>query len=159
MLTKGRSYYTIVPDGFLLKGTEESFFGYQNVNESPDTNFPVIVDSGTTLMYLPPQVAEAVNELFDPPAVYIEEEGVFETDCDATVPTFAIRIGGTDFYINSKDLLLTGDAGYDPYTGGCITGVQASQGTYILGDVFHKNVIAVYDIGGEEMRFAAHENY
>jgi len=154
------SFYTITPDGFLLSGEEETYYGYQDVSIDPSTTFPVIVDSGTTLMYLPDQVAEAVNELFDPPSVYIPEEGVYENDCDATPPTFAIRIGGTDFYINGADLLLTGELGYDPETGGCTTGVQpGGAGPYILGDTFLKNVVAVFDIGASEMKFAPHENY
>ncbi|EMC91921.1 hypothetical protein BAUCODRAFT_134676 [Baudoinia panamericana UAMH 10762] len=154
------SFYTIVPDGFLLSGQQQTYRGYRNVSESPATNYDAIVDSGTTLMYLPNNIAQAVNALFDPPSVYIEEEGVFENYCDATPPTFAIRINGTDFYINSAEMLLTGAGGQDTYTGGCITGVQPGfGGPYILGDTFLKNVVAVYDIGASEMRFAPHENH
>lgn len=69
------SYYTIVPDGFLLSGEEETYHGYHEVSEDPSTTWPVIVDSGTTLVYLPERVAFDVNALFDPPSVYIEEEG------------------------------------------------------------------------------------
>ncbi|KAK5117295.1 hypothetical protein LTR62_005912 [Meristemomyces frigidus] len=43
------SSYSIIPDEFLLKRKEETWFGYEDVNENPGTNFPVIVDSGTTL--------------------------------------------------------------------------------------------------------------
>jgi hypothetical protein len=32
------------------------------------------------------------------------------------------------------------------------------EGVYVLGDVFLKNVVAVFDIGASEMKFAAH-NY
>jgi hypothetical protein len=105
------SYYTIIPDGFILKGEEEMWWGYQDVNQNQNTNFPAIVDSGTTLIYLPPDIAQAVADAFDPPAVYIEEEGVFENYCDAKPPTFAIKIGGQDFYINGQDLLLQGEVG------------------------------------------------
>lgn len=153
------SYYTIIPDGFLLSGEAETYYGYHEESEDPSTAFPVIVDSGTTLVYLPERVADDVNALFNPPSVYIEEEGVYENYCDAIPPTFAIRINGTDFYISSEDLLLTGDLGYDPETGGCVTGIQPMEGIYILGDVFLKNVVAVFDIGASEMRFAPHVTY
>ncbi|KAK5118234.1 hypothetical protein LTR85_008214 [Meristemomyces frigidus] len=156
---KNYSYYTIIPDGFLLSGEEETYYGFQEFSEDPSTTYPVIVDSGTTLVYLPERVADDVNALFDPPSVYIEEEGVYENYCDAVPPTFAIRINGTDFYISGAELLLTGELGYDEYTGGCVTGVQPMDGIYILGDVFLKNVIAVFDIGASEMRFAPHEKY
>ena len=42
----------------------------------------------------------------------------------------------------------------------CLSGIQDDGGSFgILGDVFLKNVLAVYDIGASEMRFAARENY
>ena len=53
----------------------------------------MIVDSGTTLVYLPNKLAVEINDLYDPPSVYNENYGVFENDCTATPPTFAITIG------------------------------------------------------------------
>lgn len=142
------SYYTIIPDGFVLDG------------QSKSTSIPVIVDSGTTLLYLPVRLTEAINAAFDPPAVYVEESGVFETDCNATPPDLAITIGGQDFHISGKELLLHGAVGKDPATGGCVTGVQVGpSGVSILGDVFLKNVVAVFDIGASQMKFAPHMNY
>lgn len=155
---KNYSYYTIIPDGFILEGHQGSGSTFHAIDLSQASDFPVVVDSGTTLMYLPPKVAEEVNALFDPPAVYIEEEGIYETDCWATPPDFKIRINGTDFTVNKADMLLTGSLGYDSYTGGCVTGVQPQPGgPYILGDVFLKSVVAVFDVGSSEMRFAKHD--
>ena len=145
------SFYTIVPDGFVISGNN----GQQSISASPASNFPVIVDSGTTLVYLPAQLAQQVNAAFNPPAVWVESSGLYETDCDAIPPKFAVRINGTSFYINSQDMLL----GYDPQTGSCVTGIQPANGVYILGDVFLKNVVAVFDIGASAMRFAPHVNY
>jgi len=163
------TYYTIVPDGFVISAPnnpELAFLEFEQMifNEllgisSPGAK-PTIVDSGTTLLYLPNHIAEAINAAFNPPAVYSEYEGVFEVDCNATAPSVAVRIGGEDFYINGKDLLLTGESGLDPFTGLCLTGVQPGfEAPYILGDVFLKNVVAVFDVGKGEMRFAPHETY
>ena len=57
------------------------------------------------------------------------------------------------FYINAADLILDSD-------GSCFTGIDdGGEGPYILGDVFLKNVVAVFDVGASEMRFAAREFY
>ena len=41
-----------------------------------------------------------------------------------------------------------------------MTGIQPGAKNYaVLGDVFLKNVVAVFDIGAEEMKFAPHEKY
>jgi hypothetical protein len=158
---KNYSFYTILPDGYLLEGAVESFWGPHEIEVERNTDYYAIVDSGTTLMYLPPRIAEEVNALFDPPSVWIEDEGVYENDCNAKPPKFAVRINGTDFYINPKDILITGEEGYDPSTGGCLVGIQPSGDGIpnIYGDTFMKNVVAVFDIGASEMRFAPHEYY
>lgn len=141
------SFYTIIPEGFVLENEFEEATGYDFFNPFPSTNFPAIVDSGTTLIYLPTELAAEINDLYDPPSVYIEEEGVYENYCDATPPTFAVRINGTDFYINAADMILNGAGDEDPETGGCITGIQdGGTGPFILGDVFLKNVVAVFDV-------------
>jgi hypothetical protein len=42
----------------------------------------------------------------------------------------------------------------------CLTGPQdgGEEGPFILGDTFLNNVVAVFDVGASEMRFAQH-NY
>ena len=164
---KQYSYYTIIPNSIVLEG------------EYKNTSLPVIVDTGTTLVYLPERLATEINEAFDPPSVFVKESGVFENYCDATPPKFAITIGGEDFLISPHELLLNGSVGRDPSTGGCvslsidraqqrllltvhlkITGIQVGPtGAAILGDVFLKNVVAVFDIGASQMKFAHHEHY
>ena len=110
---------------------------------------------GTTLTYLPSSLASKINGQFDPPARYNSRVGLFETSCNAVIPDVSISIGGTNFTISHEDLLLTGQLGTDPTTGLCITGIQASNGPFILGDTFLKNVVTVFDFGAGQMRFAA----
>ena len=74
------TYYTIELDAFVL--------GDNDIG----SNLHVIVDSGTTLTYLPAAIAKGINGAFDPPAQIVN--GIYETACDATPPSFAIRIGG-----------------------------------------------------------------
>lgn len=100
--------------------------------------------------------------------------------CDAKPPKFAVTVGGMDFYISSEDLMPTGVLNKgtdvcilvvrdqyanvrlptDPKSRRCVTGIQPMKdGASILGDSFLKNVIAVFDIGASEMRFAARGEY
>ncbi|KAI9663963.1 MAG: hypothetical protein M1821_007454 [Bathelium mastoideum] len=155
------SFYTIVPSGFSFEGAGDvraHRTAWHETFSNRESQITTIVDSGTTLVYLPDEIAEAVNALFEPSAVYLEDEGAFFADCQATAPTFGVNINGTTFNVNAADLLLQSEV--DPETGLCLTGVQAGgEGPFILGDVFLQNVVAVYDVGAAEMRFAPHENY
>ncbi|CAF9936234.1 MAG: hypothetical protein ALECFALPRED_006738 [Alectoria fallacina] len=152
-------FYTITTNGFYYEGSEKTHWSFPNFPNpfGPPTNssqVQVIVDSGTTLIYLPTGIADAVNALFDPPAIYSDDEGAYVVDCDAKAPEFGVRIGEETFFINAEDLFL------DNGDGTCISGVDdAGDSLSILGDVFLKNVLAVFDVGASEMRFAARELY
>lgn len=148
--TKGLDFYTIEVES--VKLGKESLAGGK-----------YIVDSGTTLNYMPTSVADTINKAFDPPAVFDEAEGANIVDCKAKAPTLGINIAGTVFYINTLDLILL--AGQDANGNDvCISGIvdggdDASEDVYILGDVFQKNVVTVFDIGATELKFAAREDY
>jgi hypothetical protein len=133
-------FYAIKPDALLYEGS------------SSTNSATYIVDSGTTLFYAPSKAAKAINKLFDPPAVLTG--GTYTVSCNSTsIPAIGVEIGGTVFDIDVADLVL-----HDPTTGICVSGVQdGGAGPYILGDVFMANVIAVFDVGAAEMRFAAHD--
>lgn len=96
--------------------------------------------------------------MYDPPAVYLDNEGASFAPCDASVPSVGVQIDGTVFYISDADLLV--QEVVDPTTGYCLIGPQngGTDGPYILGDTFMNNVISVFDVGASEIRFAAH-NY
>ena len=122
-----------------------------------------IVDSGTTLNYIPTPLAYTINNAFTPKAEYDDSQGAFFVDCNAKAPEVGINISGTIFYINPLDLILlagTDENGNDV----CITGVtdggnDPTADVYILGDTFQKNVVTVFDIGATELKFAANEFY
>lgn len=180
------SFYTIIADAYVYEGSENTtvettgawnkLFSDATVNT---TQFPIIVDSGTTLLYLPTgksgrghtpsgrevnayhyrsaELYEDLLSLYDPPAVYIDDEGAAFAPCDASVPSLGVQIGGTVFYISEADMLM--QSFVDPDTGYCLIGPQdGGSGPYILGDTFMNNVISVFDVGASEMRFAVN-NY
>lgn len=102
------------------------------------------------------ELADDILALYDPPAVYISDEGAAFAPCNATVPSLGVEIGGKVFWISEADMLMQDVV--DEETGYCLTGPQdGGEGPYILGDTFMNNVISVFDIGASEMRFAAHE--
>ena len=152
-------FYTITIQGFEILGARYTYYSHganPNPAAPPDApgNEQVIVDSGTSLLYVASEIAYVANELFSPPAQYDEQSGAYFVECDSITPTFGVNINGQTFFVNSQDLIV--DAG----DGSCISGIQdAGEGPGILGDVFLKNVLAVFDVGASQMRFAARENY
>ncbi|KAH8720167.1 putative aspartic-type endopeptidase [Beauveria bassiana] len=135
------SFYTIIPDGVRWGQTTDA------------TRYPYIVDTGTTLMYLPPQaLAEAIAMSFQPRAVYLYQWGMYFAPCNSIPPSFAITVSGVDLWINPADMIYHDLV--DPLTGYCAIAVASGgQGPYILGDAFLQNVVAVFDVGAAQMRF------
>lgn len=134
------SFYTIVVDGFQYGQTTDL------------TKFLYIVDTGTTLMHLPPQLAEAIAHSFEPRGSYLFQYGGYFAPCDAVAPRIAVIIDGAHFWINPSDLIYRDFA--DPITGMCMLGITSGGfGPYILGSVFLQNVVAVFDVGAAQMRF------
>lgn len=137
------TFYTITPDALVYKGA------------ATKNSAQYIVDSGTSLTYLPTAVVKTVAGLFSPKATLDSSQGAYFVSCTATAPSFGFKIGGTTFTLNPKDLILQGQK--DTTTGKCLVGIiDGSTGPYILGDTFLSNVVAVFDVGAAEMRFAAH---
>uniref|UniRef100_A0A8H7K7R0 Peptidase A1 domain-containing protein n=1 Tax=Bionectria ochroleuca TaxID=29856 RepID=A0A8H7K7R0_BIOOC len=54
-----RSFYTIIPDGLKWGTTTD------------EAKYPYIIDTGTTMMHLPPPLAETIAAAFEPKAVYL----------------------------------------------------------------------------------------
>lgn len=152
-------FYTIIIDGFAFSSTPNAQFNPYNYPNNLKTTLSgngtnSIIDSGTSLIYIPDNIASAVNNLFSPPGTYDEDTLTWEVDCDAIPPTFGVSIGQKVFYVNGGDMILQNG----PST--CISGVQANLGGLtILGDVWMKSVLCVFDLGAEMMRFAAREFY
>ncbi|KAI5457293.1 aspartic peptidase domain-containing protein [Mariannaea sp. PMI_226] len=138
------SYYTIIPDGVVWGERIDT------------TKYPYIVDTGTTMIHLPPPLIETIATAFEPNAQYLYQWGAYFVPCDAIAPPFAIIISGVKFWINPTDLIIQNLV--DPLTGYCACGITSGEtGPYILGDVFLQNVLAVFDVGAAEMRFYARD--
>ncbi|KAF4470644.1 acid ase [Fusarium albosuccineum] len=131
------AFYTIIPDGLTWGSTTDT------------TKYPYIIETGTTMIHVPPQ---SIARAFQPPAVYLYQWGSYFAPCDSIPPRFAVIISGVRFWINSADLIYKDLV--DPVTGHCAIAISSGgPGPYILGDAFLQNVLAVFDVGGAEMRF------
>ncbi|KAI1762774.1 acid protease [Hypoxylon sp. FL1150] len=140
------SFYTIVPTGF-------HYGRPMTIGE-----YPFILDTATSLIYLPYSLAEGVNAQFEPPAKYNYYYGSYFTDCNAVPPKFGVQIEGTTFWVNPKDLL--NKEVKDPQTGYCQTGISdGGEGPFILGAAFLTNVVVSMNIGTGRVEFWSHEFY
>lgn len=133
-----------------------------------------LVDTGTSANFFSADDAAAINSLFDPPATFLESSGAYLVQCNATAPQLGIRLGpgaGKVFYHNPRDLILALEDGSQqgPFpaadgggSGICLSGVQTTTGTplpLVLGNVFFRNVLAVFDYASAEVTFMSRVHY
>lgn len=140
--TTSYTFYTITVGGFAVGGAS-------NAVNSVTTQ--MIVDSGTTQNYVPEAVADAFNYAFNPPPFYKDAQGDYIISCTSKPPTFGVVIGGKTFTVDPRDLIINEG-------GRCISAIASTgaSGTSILGHSFLKNVVAVFNVGGQVMQFAPH---
>lgn len=149
-----RSWWMIRADG-VTYGPSAS--GEANITTNA-TEFLAVVDTGNFFTFLPGPLATAINGLFEPQGRWIpdSEPLTYAVDCIANAPQFAVNIGGQSFFHNGKDLV------YDMGDGSCVSSLVSAEGVSyvgftgaaILGVPFLRNVVAVFDFGNNEMRFA-----
>lgn len=149
-------FYAIKVDGWAVSKNWNASFDIAmsgNPRKTPLLGAPtynVIVDSGTTLIYAPTNVAASLAAAFNPPAVFSSSVGLYTVACNATVPLFGVTISKKVFYINPLDLII------DTRQGFCVMGVQDNGGGLtIIGDTFMRNVLTVFDVGAAQIRFSA----
>lgn len=111
---------------------------------------------------LPTDVLNGYLASFPSPPPYYA--GAYNVPCGSTAPPLGVKIAGTVFNISSDDIVFR-PSPYNSYVNStdgltyCTLGV-ADNGPplTVLGTVFMKNVVAVFDVGNSVMRFAPH-NY
>ena len=156
-------YATSKPQVSQLKHAIAPRHTYTGGIDPATEDIQMVIDSGTTLIYVPTDAAANFNGLWSPPAYTSEDEelkGLYLVDCNATAPSFDVMVEGEKFSTNPVDLSLelTGDGKT------CLSGVQdaggnGGQALFILGDVWLKNVLAVFDVGNNAVRVASRMNY
>ncbi|XP_063936199.1 aspartic proteinase 36 [Daucus carota subsp. sativus] len=123
-----------------------------------------IIDSGTTLAYLVEEAydpfVDAITEAVSQSATPVVSKGsqcYFITGSVSEIfPTVNFNFyGGAPFVLKPEDYLLQQNSA-DGATAWCI-GFQKMNGTTIIGDLFLKDKIIVYDLGGQRIGWADYD--
>lgn len=120
----------------------------------------VVLDSGTTLTYIPPAAFQAIDAgLFN--SSYDNTTGSYYTDCSLASKdiTFTFIFGGpngpsiavdiNEYVFPQVDQAILSDG-----TPACELGIQPSSGQLLLGDTFLRSAYVVYDMANKEIAIA-----
>lgn len=138
-----------------------------SANVAVSQAIPVVLDSGTTLTYLPSKTVAKLYKAID--AEYDENYGLAYVDCKYLSQnlTFAFQFGSSDGPIVSvpadevifDNVQQFEDAGYDVpsdlgFDNVCTFGILPSDDYYLLGDTFLRSAYVVYDLQNQQIAIA-----
>ncbi|KAE8356874.1 aspartic peptidase domain-containing protein [Aspergillus coremiiformis] len=117
----------------------------------------VLLDSGTTLTYLPDALVSQLYKEFD--ATFLQDDGIAYVDCSLRGKDHKVNFSfsGATIGVGISELVLEVSASNFP-KGACAFGVVPSgtkkDALYILGDTFLRSAYVVYDLGNNEVSLA-----
>jgi hypothetical protein len=122
------------------------------------TSFNAILDNGNPLTFLPHKVSEAINAHSLLQLYKLRTVAIWMADCNATVPAFGVGIDNQIFWHDPRDMIYNnGDGTYGSSIASAedvsLEGVVAD----FLGMQFFKSVVAQFDFGVNETKFAGRE--
>lgn len=116
-------------------------------------NSPALLDSGTSLMYLPDDIVQTIYD--DTGAEYDSSEGAAFIDCDMANSDYTIDLtfSSPTISIAMSELVIV--AGEERGEEVCILGIAPADGTTpVLGDTFLRSAYVVYDLYSNEISLA-----
>ncbi|KAJ2972479.1 hypothetical protein NQ176_g7132 [Zarea fungicola] len=119
-----------------------------------DREMPVTADTGTSIVYLPTDVAEDYwsNVSGSVKHNVSSSQSLWTFPCDANLPTFSFGIGSGNITIHSESINFSPNQDGD---GSCLGGLGGSNGRFaIFGDVAMKTGFVVYDDGNNRLGWA-----
>lgn len=120
------------------------------------TAFKTIIDSGAKAILVDNSTAIAAIRAFNPPGYWSDKDGEYVVNCTAVGPRFDLVIQNTTLSIDPTDLIEPEEV----EEGICPSVIQPSDSlgrASIIGNPFLRNVVAVFDVGHNEMHFAAND--
>jgi hypothetical protein len=118
-----------------------------------NANVPVLLDSGSSLMYLPDNVASSLYQTFD--AQYDASQGAAFVDCDLANQqgSLEFNFSGVQISVPLNELVIV--AAVSRGRPVCILGIgPAGQSVAVLGDTFLRSAYVVYDLENNEISLA-----
>ncbi|KAL1863528.1 hypothetical protein Plec18167_000622 [Paecilomyces lecythidis] len=116
-----------------------------------------IADTGTTLMLVAPETAQAYYQQV-PGAVNAAQAGGFIFPCNAQLPDLSVAAGDDNLATVPAGVIKFSEVGTNTTTGEkvCFGGVQSNQGSQlqIFGDVFLKSMFVAFDMRGPSLGLA-----
>lgn len=144
-LSGNQGYWTIPLQAYSVNGASTSL-------SSSNT---AIVDTGTSLIITPPQVAAAIYQQI-PNAKSYGSDGTYAIPCSSNVD-LTMTFGGKAYTVNSQDMLNGIVDSSGQYCLGGVLGESLGTGApdYIIGDTFLKNVFTVFQYSPAAVGFAS----
>lgn len=129
--------------------------GQNNTNGSifNNENVAVLLDSGSSLMYLPNNVVRSLYHTFD--ATYDSSQGAAFVNCDLAdqAGSLDFDFSGVTISVPINELVLVTDVSRGQPV--CILGIgPAGDSVSILGDTFLRSAYVVYDLANNEISLA-----
>ncbi|KAI8632993.1 acid protease [Xylariaceae sp. FL1651] len=162
--TKTYSSFTVALSSFTI--TSENKSNSENYLLSA---IPVVLDSGTTLTYLPLKIANQIYEAFNA-FDDTENTGLVYVSCsllsDQKGTTFDFQFGGDSgplIRVPVDEMILDNVKGFIdlglqlpdlPFEDACSFGIQSLSGYYLLGDTFLRSAYVVYDLSNKQIALA-----
>jgi hypothetical protein len=161
--TQNYSSFTVELSSLIISGEH-----FDNQDYLPSA-IPVLLDSGTTLTYLPPSVVAQIYDSFH--AVDdTQDSGLVYVSCsllsDQKDTTFDFQFGdrnGPLIRVPINEMVLDNIARYEdlglqvpslPFDDVCSFGIQPLSGLYLLGDTFLRSAYVVYDLSNKRIALA-----
>ncbi|XP_053103188.1 gastricsin-like [Hemicordylus capensis] len=154
-LYSGQIVWTPVTQAAYWQIGIESFYIGNQISDWCSQGCQAIVDTGTSLLTAPQQV---FGELMQYIGAQEDSNGQYVVSCNniESMPTISFVINGNSFPLTPSAYVLENNNGY------CSIGImptylpsQNGQPLWILGDVFLRSYYSVYDVGNNQVGFAA----
>lgn len=137
--------FIIALTGMGQNGSNSSIFSNENV--------PVLLDSGSSLMYLPDSVVRSLYRTFD--AQYDASQGAAFVDCDLAnnQGSLDFSFSGVTISVPLNELVVVAAVSRGQPI--CILGIgPAGDSVSVLGDTFLRSAYVVYDLANNEISLA-----
>ncbi|KAG8905957.1 Type I transmembrane sorting receptor [Tulasnella sp. 403] len=144
--TNGQQFYWNTPSA-----------GFSYNGGSPTGSFSAVIDSGTTLIYIPTAAAKALYAKIPgaKDASSTLGAGFYTYPCSAKLGAIALKIGSQTYPLNPQDFNLgQATSGSSQCVGGIIGSDDTGANLAIVGDEFMKNWYSVFDYGNKRVGFA-----